>query len=181
VASAPGPQRRAGPRRSTQRDAGLSGCSQREWRLSYVAQGALPKHGVLAPRVPDCINAALSLGELPEEKVQTKVCETYFMAVIIRNNGAREARASRLRVTMPAGLDFVNAEIERGGNWRYDDSTRRGVTVEIGRVGGGEPARVEMTLDHVSNGLLAGRGTESVRSPRPRAPKVTVTRSGEKE
>ncbi|MSU35005.1 MAG: hypothetical protein EXS36_07810 [Pedosphaera sp.] len=96
-------------------------------------------------RCSDCSNAALSLGE-PTQAIQVTMGERFKVPLTIANNGACEARSARVAVSVPPGLDFLGAAIERGGNWSYDPNTRV-ATLEIGRVGSGDPAHVPLTLE----------------------------------
>ena len=95
-------------------------------------------------RCSDCQNAALSAIALPES-VRATLGELFQVPFAVGNNGACEARAVHLRVTVPEGLEWVGAEIARGGSWSYD-AARRLATVELGRVGSGDPAKVAVGL-----------------------------------
>jgi hypothetical protein len=92
----------------------------------------------------DCSNAALSL-ETSVQVVEVPAGDVFLLPLLVLNNGACEARASRLRVQLPAGLAWVGAEVPRGGSWTYDPVNQLGC-VEIGIVGSGHPAGVAVDL-----------------------------------
>jgi hypothetical protein len=95
-------------------------------------------------RCSDCTNASLNLEAVTGE-IRATAGEVFRLPLLILNNGACEARASRLRLAVPAGLEFLGAEVSRGGNWTYDAVNRR-AQIEIGIVGSGHPSGVAVEL-----------------------------------